>query len=259
LASAWERTHIMNVVRVVAGVIGFLMLGAPFAAGAEDAVTPSCCQVAVNEEGPKACCQTDAGSDAFSGECCSLRTVNAEAQAGRRGQNHGAQGKSHGAQGKSHGKGDPQGGRESHGAVGVSARKVMQGARTLVFNHESITREVKEIPGGVQTVTTTTNPDLVPVLQKHPKEMVEHFEKGGSVRRWDPLFAELGKHYDKVDMKWNNLKDGIEITSTSDDPEVVKLIRAHAKKVSEFVSRGRAAMHEATPLPEDYETEQTGE
>lgn len=42
------------------------------------------------------------------------------------------------------------------------------------------------------------------------------------------------------------------MTETSDNPEVVKLIRAHARKVNEFVARGPAAVHEETPFPESY-------
>lgn len=130
-----------------------------------------------------------------------------------------------------------------------SHRELMRDAHALVFNNDWIKREVEEIPGGVRTVTTTTDPDLLKVLKRHPKEMGEYYKDGGMVRGWDPVFRALAQYSDKVDMKVKELENGVEVTVTSEDDYVVELIRAHAKKVSDFVARGRAAMHEPTPLP----------
>lgn len=131
-----------------------------------------------------------------------------------------------------------------------SHRDLMRDAHTLVFNNQSIVRTVEEIPGGVRTVTTTSDPELLKVLQRHPKEMGGYYKDGGMVRGWDPVFRALAQHADKVEMKVKDIENGVEVTSTSEDEQVVQLIRAHAYKVSEFVERGREAMHEATPLPE---------
>ncbi len=130
-----------------------------------------------------------------------------------------------------------------------SHRGLMRDAHTLVFNNESIVRTVEEIPGGVKTITTTSDPELLKVLQRHPKEMGAYYKDGGMVRGWDPVFRALAQHADKVDMEVKNIENGVEVISTSEDKRVVELIRAHAYKVSEFVERGRAAMHEPTPLP----------
>jgi len=148
---------------------------------------------------------------------------------------------------------DPPDAGPVHPAPGHGPRGVMRNAHTLVFNHDALTRTVEEIPGGVRTVTTTSDPALVPVLQTHPKEMEALYADGGRVRAWDPLFAELAQVHDRVKMVWKDLENGIEVEVTSEDPEVVRLIRAHAIKVSEFVNRGVDAMHEPTPLPEGYE------
>lgn len=134
-----------------------------------------------------------------------------------------------------------------------SHRELMRDAHTLVFNNEAIVRTIEEIPGGVRTVTTTSDPELLKVLQRHPKEMGAYYHDGGMVRGWDPVFRALAQHGDKVNMDVKEIENGVEVTATSEDKEVAKLIRAHAYKVSEFVNRGREAMHEPTPLPEDYE------
>ncbi len=66
------------------------------------------------------------------------------------------------------------------------------------------------------------------------------------------MFAELAAHHDKVDMRVADLPNGVEVTSTSEDPEVRKLILAHARKVSQMAEHGPAAAREPASLPEDY-------
>jgi hypothetical protein len=131
-----------------------------------------------------------------------------------------------------------------------SHRELMRDAHTLVFNNDLVQRTVEEIPGGVRTVTTTSDPELLKVLQRHPKEMGDYYKDGGMVRGWDPVFRALAYYADQVEMKVEIIENGVEVTATSEDEYVVKLIRAHAYKVSDFVERGRTAMHEPTPLPE---------
>lgn len=132
-----------------------------------------------------------------------------------------------------------------------SHRELMRDAHALVFNNDLIVRTVEEIPGGVRTTTTTSDPELLEVLQRHPKEMGAYYKDGGMVRGWDPVFRALAQHSDKVEMEVKKIENGVEVIATSEDKRVAKLIRAHAYKVSDFVERGRTAMHEPTPLPED--------
>ena len=129
---------------------------------------------------------------------------------------------------------------------------VMPDAMRLLHNHASLTRTTEEIHNGVRTVTTTTDPAVLDLLRRHPREMYSFYESGGVVRPHDPMFSELSRVADKVSMEFKDIENGIEVIATSDDPEVVKLIRAHAAKVDDFVKRGHAALHEGAPLPEDY-------
>ena len=157
-----------------------------------------------------------------------------------------------------HGKG--RGGGQGRGARGQAGGQhgggemgaLMDDAHVLVFNNTDIQREIEELPNGVITRTTTSNPELLTVLQRHPEDMAEHLKDGGRVRQWDPLFAELAAVANEVKMEVTPLENGLLVRSTSENPEVAKLIKAHAYKVSEFVARGTAAMREGTPLPPDY-------
>lgn len=123
----------------------------------------------------------------------------------------------------------------------------------LLSEHKKIDRKVEDIDGGVRTVTTSDDPEIAKLIQLHVRQMAARFDAGMPVRRWDPLFAELLKHYDKVTMTIEDIPGGLRVTETSDDPQVVLLIRQHAHKgVSEFVERGFDRAHEESPLPEGY-------
>ena len=173
------------------------------------------------------------------------------------GRRHGGAGK---GMGKMHRGGpNPDVGPRGGGMHGASGRRAGGGCRpemesiwTLIDNHAAIARRVEEIPGGVRTVTTSEDPELVPVLRRHAQEMEELVRTGGRIRMWDPLFAELMSRSGELRIEVLETEGGVTVLETADDPEVVKLIRAHAAKVMEFVDRGQAAYREETPLPEGY-------
>ncbi|MFN3167712.1 MAG: thiol peroxidase [Phycisphaeraceae bacterium] len=124
----------------------------------------------------------------------------------------------------------------------------------LLANHGKIHRVVQDIPGGVRTVTTSDDPEIAGLIRLHVRQMAARYEAGMPVRRWDPLFAELLKHFDKITMTIDDIPAGLRVTQTSDDPQVALLIRQHAHRgVSEFVERGFDRAHEASPMPEGYE------
>ncbi len=111
----------------------------------------------------------------------------------------------------------------------------------LLTNHRTIQRSVEEIPGGVRTRTTTAQPELVETLRSHVRQMSRRIETGSPVRLWDPVFRGIFAHADEISLTWENIDGGIVVTETSDNPEVVSLIRAHARKVNTFVAQGHQA------------------
>lgn len=119
------------------------------------------------------------------------------------------------------------------------------GEHNAIFNllsgHNAITRTVKEIPDGVQTRTTTTDPELVKTLRTHVRQMVRRLEQARPVRMWDPVFRDVFGHADEITVSLKDIDGGIEVTETSRNPLAVTLIRAHAAKVSDFVARGHVA------------------
>jgi hypothetical protein len=119
----------------------------------------------------------------------------------------------------------------------------------LLANHDKITRTVKELPNGVQTLTESETPDVAAKIKEHVEWMTVRIKEANPIRMRDPLFAEIFKHTDKIKMEHEDTEKGVLVTETSDDPIVVKLIQAHAKVVSSFVERGFAEAMKNHPVP----------
>lgn len=126
------------------------------------------------------------------------------------------------------------------GSMGMSAAE-HENVFALLSGHDAIRRKVEEIPGGVKTTTTATRPELVEPLRSHVRQMALHLKEGRPVRMWEPLFRDVFRHHDEIDLASRNVEGGIEVIETSKNPEVVPLIRAHARKVDAFVAEGHAA------------------
>ncbi len=110
--------------------------------------------------------------------------------------------------------------------------------RTLLASHEKISRTVRELSNGVETVTESDDPRIAGLIKEHVKWMQVRVEETKPIRMRDPLFAELFRHTDKITMVRQDTPKGVKVTETSDDPYVAELIKAHAKAVSGFVDRG---------------------
>ena len=138
--------------------------------------------------------------------------------------------------------------------MGPEMMEDMRPIRQMLMNHEQIERRVEDIPDGVKTWTTSEEPAIVSAIQKHVRQMHERLKEDKPIRQMDPLFNEIFKHADKIDMKIEDLENGVMVIETSADPQVVKLIRQHAHRaVSEFAEQGMQRAMQPTPLPEGYQ------
>lgn len=137
--------------------------------------------------------------------------------------------------------------------MGPEMMEDMQPIHQLLMNHEQIERRVEDLDNGVKTWTTSDDPEIAATIQKHVRQMKERVEEKKPIRQMDPLFREIFDHADQIDMQIEDLENGVVVTETSQDPQVVKLIQQHAHRaVSEFVNRGMERAMQPTPLPEGY-------
>ncbi|MCR9294399.1 MAG: DsrE family protein [bacterium] len=120
----------------------------------------------------------------------------------------------------------------------------------LLTNHEKIRRQVEERPDGVLTLTESDDPEVAAKIQEHVHWMDYRIEKIQPIRMRDPLFAELFRSAEKIEMTVEKTEKGVRVVETSKDPRVVKLIQAHAKVVSGFVERGFQEAMKNHPVPD---------
>jgi hypothetical protein len=128
-------------------------------------------------------------------------------------------------------------------------RADMQVFRFLLDHRAEIRRTVREVAGGVETVTESDNPEIAARIQEHVAAMYRRLKESRPIHSRDPLFAELFRHADKITMKSEKTRGGLRVTETSRDPYVTRLIRSHADVVTAFLKNGHPEMMKSHPLP----------
>jgi hypothetical protein len=123
----------------------------------------------------------------------------------------------------------------------------------LLTDHDRIRRTVRDVDGGIQSETTSSDPRLAGLIRTHVAAMRTRVESDRPIRHGDPLFREIFKHHSAVAISSADLPEGLHVTETSTDPQVQLLIRQHARRaVSEFVASGMTRAMQPTPLPDGY-------
>lgn len=139
------------------------------------------------------------------------------------------------------------------GMMGPEMMGDMRSIHGLLTNHEKIERRVEDIPNGVRTVTTSDDPQVARLIRTHVRQMKARYETDQPIRMMDPVFRELFRNRDKASLTFEDIPGGISVTHTSEDPQVVLLIRQHARRfVSEAAEQGMRRAMRPTPLPEGY-------
>jgi hypothetical protein len=121
--------------------------------------------------------------------------------------------------------------------------------QTLLLSRNAIRRRVTNLPDGVETLTETDNERLRGVLVAHVDAMYARLEDGRPIHQRDPLFAELFRHRERIEMSMELTERGIRVTETSDDPHVVRLIQSHAAVVSLFLKNGHEEVRKNHAVP----------
>jgi hypothetical protein len=108
----------------------------------------------------------------------------------------------------------------------------------LLEHHKQIRRTVTNRPDGVETLTESDDPDVAAKIQEHVDAMHVRVKNRRPIHMRDPLFAAVFRNADKIEMEWETTDKGVRVTETSDDPNVARLIQAHAQVVNLFVKNG---------------------
>ncbi len=123
----------------------------------------------------------------------------------------------------------------------------------LLANREKIERTITRTEKGVDTLTESDDPEVAAGIQTHVAAMHARVKEGRGIHMRDPLFREVFRHADTIDMKITDTAKGVRVIETSDDPYVASLIQAHADVVSRFIENGHEEVqknHAVPPRPE---------
>ena len=145
------------------------------------------------------------------------------------------------------------GGMMGGGMMGASMSE-MRVLRGLLTSPDQIERSVRDVPGGVLTITTSADPRVTELIRTHVRQMRASYERDQPIRTADPVFRELFANRDRITLKVEDIPGGVKVLHTSQDPRVAALIRQHAHHfVSEAAEEGMARVMRPTPLPEGYQ------
>lgn len=154
-----------------------------------------------------------------------------------------------------------QQGQHMHGAGGMMAHDeaTMPGLRGLdaspeesaelaeMFrNFQTLERKVEHLPNGIRTHTRSSDPQVMAALVSHVVGMIDRVEEGRDPKIFiqSPTLDIFFERHDGIVTDIDIRDDGIHVTQTSDDPELVTALQVHAGEVSDMAARGMQAVHE---------------
>lgn len=122
-------------------------------------------------------------------------------------------------------------------------RGPMRTGMALFQVHAQVQRKVTFLPNGIHAVTISSDPHAIALLQAHVTQMYQRLAEDRpfpypASRSVPVMFAHPTLYQRKLDY----LKDGVAVTETSTDPEMIQVIHAHAREITRFVKEGMPAM-----------------
>jgi hypothetical protein len=120
----------------------------------------------------------------------------------------------------------------------------MQTIHQLFAYHNQIRRSVEEIPGGIRARTESDNPQVAALIQAHIPTMYRRIanRKGIPMIMMSSTLPAMAQNPNRYQRQFQITSKGILVTEISNDPEMISIIREHAREVTRFVNQGMPAM-----------------
>ena len=144
--------------------------------------------------------------------------------------------------GPGHMAGGPMGAGMQHDAAFAGDMQLVHG---MLDGHESIKRTVTNLPNGIRTVTESDDAQVAQTIKAHVASMEKRLAEGRVFNLFSSTLPILFEKKDSIRTKVEMTDKGSTVTQTSDDPQVVAALQAHAVEVSKLVRDGMAAMMRA--------------
>lgn len=133
------------------------------------------------------------------------------------------------------------------GLRGLDATAEESNELAVMFNNfTTLSRTVEELPDGIRTVTASSDPAVMDALVSHVVGMTGRVAEGRDpqIMIQSPTLDIFFERPDAIVTDIEVTDEGIVVTQTSDDPEVVAALHTHAGEVSQMAERGMDAVHE---------------
>jgi hypothetical protein len=116
----------------------------------------------------------------------------------------------------------------------------------LFRNFRTLSREVTNLPDGIRTVTTSSDPDVMEALVSHVIGMIGRVEAADDPRIFiqSPTLNIFFNRGAEIETEIDVTDEGIVVVQTASDPELIEALQVHAAEVSDMVDRGMQAVHE---------------
>ena len=170
---------------------------------------------------------------------CLIGQGDAQAQTSGGGMKHGMHG--HGSDGTGHDE------INMPGLRGLNATPAESSELAVMFrNFETITREVTILPDGIRTITNSSDEDVMEALVSHVIGMIDRVENGDDpkIMIQSPTLDIFFTRGEAIRTEIDVTDEGIVVTQTSDDPDLVDALQIHAAEVTDMADHGMQAVHE---------------
>ena len=116
----------------------------------------------------------------------------------------------------------------------------------LFRGFQTITRDVTNLPDGIRTITKSSDEAVMQALVSHVIGMIDRVETGDDpeIMIQSPTLDIFFSRGQAITTKIDITDDGIVVTQTSDDSQLVDALQKHAAEVSDMADRGMQAVHE---------------
>lgn len=122
-------------------------------------------------------------------------------------------------------------------------RGPMRTGMALFMRHAQVERSVSDIPGGVRAETTSRIAETAALIQQHVADMYQRLDENRPFPYpASPSVGAMFAHSRAYTRKLEALPNGVAVIETSNDSEMVRVIRAHAREITGFVKEGMPAM-----------------
>ncbi|KCV83584.1 hypothetical protein ATO10_02450 [Actibacterium atlanticum] len=132
------------------------------------------------------------------------------------------------------------------GLRGENASPEESAELALMFRgFQTMSRTVENLPNGIRTVTSSSNPKVHDALVSHVVGMIERVEAGDDPKIFiqSPTLDIFFERRDALTSEVEITEEGVVVTQTSDDPELVAALHIHAAEVTAMAEQGMHAVH----------------